>query len=104
MSIYGSWKAATISEGTSITSEINLGKSYDFLEVIIPPMDECKLYLRVSELTGGPWYDLGKETTTDLETFDRAASWTLGGFQYLKVVATASQTGTRSIRIRGMRY
>ena len=104
MSIYGNWWPATIAEGASITAEIDLIKSFDSLEVIIPPMDECKLYLQVSEQTGGPWYDLGRDTTTDLETFGRAASWKLGGFQYVKVVATANQTVERLIRIRGMRY
>ena len=104
MSVYGLWKPATISAGASITSEIDLGRSYDSLMLIIPPMDECKMYIQVSEQTGGPFYDLGKDTTTDLETFDRAAAWTLGGFQYIKVAATESQAAGRLIRIRGMRY
>lgn len=104
MSRYGQWIAATIAEGESKSVALDLGIEYDNLSVTIPSMDECKMYLQVAELLAGPYQDLGKETTTDLETFNRGAAWTLGGFRYIKVCSTVAQTGERLIRIKGMRY
>lgn len=104
MSVYGKPIAATISAGTSTSDAIDLGREYDYLSVQLPIMDECKLYLKVAEKLADTYYDLGKETTTDLETFDRADVWRLGGWRFIKVVATASQTAERLIRVTGMRY
>lgn len=104
MSRYGYWRSATISEGTRVSSAIDLGVEYDYLSVRIPGMDTCKLYLQVAEVLAGPYQDLGKETTTDLEAFDHADSWTLGGFRYVKVAATATQLSDKVIRLKGMRY
>jgi len=104
MSVYGAWVAATISSGTSSSAAVDLGREYDYLSVQIPGMDSCKLYLQVAEQVGGTYYDLGKETTTNEETFNRADVWRLGGWRFVKVVATAVQSGDRSIRICGMRY
>ena len=104
MSRYGQWVATTISAGGSKSTAIDLGIEYDNLSVTIPPMDECKMYLQVAELLAGPYQDLGKETTTDLETFDRGAAWTLGGFRYIKVCSTEPQTAQRLVRVKGMRY
>lgn len=104
MSVYGTWLPATIAAEATSSAVVDLGRDYDYLSIEIPEMDSCKLYLEVAERTGGTYYDLGKETTTDTETFDRADVWRLGGWQFVKVVASATQTAERLIRIRGMRY
>lgn len=104
MSVYGTWTATTIGAGASSSAAVDVGRDYDYLSVEIPEMDSCKLYLKVAEVLGGTYYDLGKETTTDEETFNRADVWRLGGWRYIKVVATASQVEERLIRVRGMRY
>jgi len=104
MSVYGQWKAATIAAGATKSAAIDLDREYDYLSIQIPAMDECKLYLQVAETTGGTYYDLGKDTTTDEEIFNRADVWRLGGYRFIKVVATTGQTAERLIRVCGMRY
>ena len=104
MSIYGRWKAATIAASGSKSSIVDLTRSYDRLTLEIPLMGECKLSLEVSEDLDGPYYELGKDTTTDLETFNRADVWQLGGWRYIKVVSSAQQSAERLIRVRGMAY
>jgi len=104
MSRYGQWVTATIAVGASESSAIDLGIEYDNLSVRIPRMDKCKMYLQVAEVLAGPYQDLGRETTTDLETFDRGAAWILGGFRYIKVCSTEPQMAERLIRVKGMRY
>jgi len=104
MSVYGDWKNATISAGGTITSAINLGRDYDYVSLQIPSMTPCKLSLRVAEMEGGTYYSLGSDTTTDEETFNRADVWRLGGYQFIKIVASKPQMGSVTIRVRGMRY
>jgi len=104
MSIYGEWLAATIeSDGTS-SGQVDLGKVYDFLDIQIPTMTACTIKLTVAEKLGGTYRDLGDGVTTDSGTFDRADAFKLGGYQYIKVVASKTQAAQRLIRVRGGRY
>lgn len=103
MAEVGRWFDATISSGERKTSAIDIGRDYDFLELMIPGMDSCKLYLQVSEREEGTYYDLGNDATTNEENFNRAAIWTLGGFRFIKVVSSVVQNQSVTIRIRGMR-
>ena len=104
MSVYGQWLAATISAGSDRSSAIDLGREYDYLEIQIPGMDACKLSLQVAEKLGDTYYDLGKDITTNEETFNRADVWKLGGYRFIKVVASKSPTSDALIRVCGMRY
>ena len=104
MSMYGAWLPATISQGTAITSAIDLGRDYDYLSIQIPSMDECKLSVWIAEKEGGTYLALGQPADTEEETFDRADVWRLGGYRFIKIAATQSQSAERLIRVRGMRY
>ncbi len=105
MSEYGSWKAATISAGGTSSLEVDLGRDYDYLEIQIPTLVSCTIKLQVAEKTGGTFYDLGDGVTTSAGTFNYADVFILGGWQFIKVVASVTQTSTdRLIRVRGMRY
>ena len=105
MSDYGSWKAATISAGGTSSSEVDLGRDYDYLEIQIPTLVSCTVKLKVAEKTGGTFYDLGDGVTTSAGTHNYADVFRLGGYQFIKVVSSVTQTSTdRLIRVRGMRY
>ena len=105
MSVYGSWKAATIAiDGTS-SAEVDLGRPYDYLEIEIPALISCTIKIQVSEKTGGTFYDLGDGVTTTAGTHNYADVFPLFGWQFIKVVASAQQTTTaRLIRVRGMGF
>ena len=104
MSVYGEFRAATITAGATSSAAIDLGRPYDYLSVILPSMTACKLRLQVSETVGGTYYDLGKDVSTDEETYGRADVWRLGGYQFVKVVSSRTQVTSTLIRVRGMRY
>lgn len=105
MSVYGEWTAASIAAGAQESSAIDLGRDYDRLSIEIPLMDSCKLSLQVAERIGGTYYNLGPNSTaTENETFNRADVWELGGFRFIKVVASQVQSAERLIRIKGTRY
>ena len=105
MSIYGEWKAATIAINGTSSAEVNLGRDFDFLEIQIPTLVSGTVKLQVAELTGGTFYDLGDGVTTAAGTHNYADVFYLGGYQFIKVVVSATQTTTeRLIRVRGMRF
>jgi len=104
MSVYGEWKAATIALNETSSAEIDLGRDYDFLEVQIPAIDSASLKVQVAEKTSGTFRDLGNSVTTSSGTHNYHDVWGIGGWQFIKVVASATQTGARLIRVRGMRY
>ena len=104
MSVYGEWKTATISADSNLSAAVDLGREYDYLSLTIPSIATCKLYLKVSETTGGTYYDLGKDTTTNEETFNRADVWRLGGWRFIKIASSEVQPNTVAIRVCGMRY
>lgn len=103
MGSIGSWMDATIAVGGSKSSGIDLGDKYETLELLIPEMGKCKLSLEVAENGNSTYYKLGEGVTTDEETFNRAATWLLGGFQWVKLVRTGGDSAAVTIRIRGRR-
>ena len=103
MSIYGDWLAATLT-GSTTSAEVNLGMSYDFLEIQIPTLDAAAtIKIQVAESAGGTFLDLGDGITTAGGTHNYHDVFKLGGWQFIKVVASASQTSVL-IRVRGGRY
>ena len=105
MSIYGQWVDAAISAGQPRTSAIDLGRDYDFLEVMLPGMAACTLTAEVSEQEAGTYFSLlGDETTVDEGGDKRADVWRLGGHRFIKIVSSVAQPNAVTIRIRGMRY
>ena len=105
MSLYGSWVTGTIAiDGTS-TDEINLGRDYDYIEIRIPALVSGALKLQTSNVTGGTFQDLGASVTTAATTGQYNDVWKLGGYQFIKIVSSATQTTTaRVFNIRGMRF
>ena len=105
MSIYGEWLAATIAASGTDSSEVNLGKDFDFIEIQIPTMDACTVKIQVAESSGGTFYNLGDAQTTTSGTHNYADVFKLGGYQFIKVIASAAQSsGAVAIRVRGMRF
>ena len=102
MSIYGEWKAAAIT--TTDSSAVNLGRDYDFLEIQIPTLATCTIKIKVAETLTGTYRDLGDGITTAAGTHNYHDVIKLGGYQFIKVIASADQTTARAIRVRGMRY
>lgn len=97
--------ANTITVTTATTTVIvDLAWPFDFLEVQIPTLEVCSISLQVAETLAGTYRTLGESLTTGLTTGNYNDTWKLGGWQYLKVICSATQTTQRLIRVRGMRY
>jgi len=105
MSIYGTWKTATITVATNAThsAEVDLGNDWDFLDIIIPSLTSCTLKLQAAQTTGGTFQDLGSGVTTPTTIGSYSDVWTLGGYRYVKVVSSASQGANETFQLRGWR-
>ena len=103
MSFYGQWLAATIVDESSSSAEVNLGGNFDFLQIQIPETVAATIKIQVSETSGGTFYDLGDGITTAAGTHEYADVFKLGGWQFIKVVPSTTQSSL-AVRVRGMRY
>ncbi len=100
--VVGEWQSATIIKGGTSTGAVDLGDNYKYLQIVIPTLDTATVKLTVSETPAGTFYDLDAVTTTS-GTHNYATTFNLGGYRYLKVVASAAQTTAAiAIRVRGL--
>lgn len=107
------WKAATIADEATTSSEVDLGRPYDTLLMIGTALDNAQLSIQVAEATGGTFQDLymilsadgtSAQVITDSSTTAKTYIMPLGGFQFIKIKASATQTnGPRAIRVCGVR-
>jgi len=104
MSIYSNWKTGTIATGGTSTGVIDLGKDYEYVQIILPTLTSCTLKVQVSDTVGGTYQDLGVSNITNTTTGGYGDVWKIGGYQFLKVVSSVAQAAARTIKVRGMRY
>lgn len=104
MSVYGQWLTVTIDQSGQKSDEVNLGRDYDYIELEIPALDTTTMNLEVSRTSGGTFQSLGS-TTEAVGLGALMDVWFLGGYQFIKLVCSASQNGgERIFYVRGMRY
>jgi len=105
MSVYGEWQDATIAKDGTKSSAVDLGRSYEWLQIVIPTIDSANVSFEVSETLAGTYQNLGSGSqviTAGTGAFTTVA--TIGGFQYIKVEVSAAQTtAARTFRVRGSR-
>lgn len=111
--IYGEWKNAITAKDGTTSAEVNLGRPYETLMVIIPTIDEASISVQVAEKTGGTFQDLYITSLSDADD-DQAITtagtggitWTvpIGGFQFIKIKTSAAQTTAAvTFRVCGVR-
>lgn len=102
MSVCGTWKTATIAASDTTSTEIDLGDNFDFMNVIIPTITNCKLSVQVAQASGGTFYDLGDGTVTSHTiTGNFATVFEVGGYQFVKIKSSVTQAAERSFEVRG---
>ena len=102
MSVYGEWQDATIASGTT-SAAVNLGRSYEWVQIIIPTITSGDISFTAAETLGGTYYTLGSGSQViTAGTGNFATVATIGGWQYIKVISSVSQT-TKTFRVRGSR-
>jgi hypothetical protein len=111
--LQGEWKNCTIAKDGTLSAEVDLARAYEKLMVVIPTIDEASISVKVSEKSGGTFQDLYLTSLTDGDD-DKAITtagvggitWTvyIGGFQFIKLLASAAQTTAAvTFRVCGIR-
>ena len=111
--LQGEWKDAVIAINTALSAEVDLGRVYDKVLVVIPTITAASISLQVAEKSGGPFQDLWFISDTDgddkqpltLVTGTGAITviFPLGGFCYIKVKSSANQAAAKTFRVCGIR-
>lgn len=102
-SVTGDWVTAHILKGGTTTQVTDLGDSFMYMNVIIPTLDTATVKVQVAESLGGTFYDLGDSVNTSSGTHNYADTFNIGGYRYIRLVASASQTTVAiDCRVRGI--
>ncbi len=107
MSIYGSWVSAVVASSGTVSAVADLKRDYEYVNIIIPTQDSATIGLQVgTDPTGSgtlTYQTLGiGSNVTAATTGAVTTTLELGGFQYVKVVSSATQTATRTYYLRGV--
>jgi len=111
--IHGEWKDATIAKDGTTSSEVDLGRQYETVLVVIPTIDTAQVTIQVAEKSGGTFQEVyvsdpadGGDNKLISASGTGGTTWVvpIGGFQYIKVKASAAQsTAARTFRVCGVR-
>ena len=104
MSAYGGWRTATIANGAATSDEVDLGRDFEFLDIILPTLTSCTIKIQVAKVGSGTYQDLGSSITTGTTTGAYSTTFKLGGWQNIKVVSSVNQGAAKSIEVRGWRF
>ena len=107
------WFDAVITFATdpNNSAEVNLRASYEYLTVLIPTLSNASITtVHISNTSGGTFYPVYQfdadatadfaHATTDADT-SKAATFRIGGAQYIKVVTDDNQTANTTFKVRG---
>jgi len=101
-SVVGDWQTANIVRGGTSTGAVDLGDNFMYLNVIIPTLDPATVKVTVAESEKDTFYNLDAVTTAT-GTHNYATTFKLGGYRFIKLVASAAQTTTAiDCRVRGL--
>lgn len=111
--LQGEWKTATIAKDGTTSGEVDLGRAYQRLMVVVPTIDSATISILVAEKAGGTFQNLYLASLTDGDDDQPITTagtggftWSvpIGGFQFIKIKAGAAQTtAARTFRVCGVR-
>lgn len=112
--LVGEWKNATITitSDDDLSAEVDLGRPYDTLLIVIPTITSSTVSVKVAEKSGGTFQDLYITATSDGDDDQPITTagtggitWIvpIGGFQFIKIATGAGQAANRTFRVCGVR-
>jgi len=96
------WQDAVVASSGTVSAAVNLGKDYEYINVIVPTCDSTTLALQVSK-DGTTYYTLGISAATAATTGNLATTLEVGGYQWIKIVCGSTQAAERTCPVRGYR-
>lgn len=100
-----------ISDSTTLSDEVDLGRSYTHILVLIPTITAAQISVRVAKGSGGTYYpvydflDIDADTdvlqATVSATTSKAIIFKIGCARYIKLYSSAEQVADRDFVVRG---
>ncbi len=111
--IFGSFIDCAIADNGTTSAAADLGRPYEWMAIIMPSLVSATITVQGSETSGGTYTTLYITNPTDGTNEPLTSSATtgsitwvvpIGGFQFIKLVSSESQTGgPETFRLRGFR-
>lgn len=109
---FSEWKPAVVAQSSVLSGEVNLGRAYKDLVVLVPALNSATVSLQIAMTAGGTYYPvqaLDADATghflhaTTAGAAAIAVPFKIGGAQFVKVLCGASQTSApRTFYVRGV--
>ena len=107
MSIYGAWTSAVIALGETVSAAADLGRDFEYLEIVIPTQTSATIGLQVGTNPAGgalAYKTLGiGSNVTAATTGNCVTTLELGGYRHVKVVSGTAQDAAETYYVRGYR-
>lgn len=100
----GIWQRAEIAASGTISSKVDVGGHFAYLQVVIPTITSAQLEVQVSETKDGTYQDFGQNALTVAGTGAYSDTWNLGGWRYIKIKSSVAQTTIENFEVRGITY
>lgn len=97
----GQWASVAIANGASLSSAIDLGRIYDFIQLDVPAVNATSVGIDVSRTAGGTYNALGTTAAVDISAGSKQYVLNIHGHQFLKVNCTNAQGAARTVWYRG---
>tara|TARA_Y100000310_G_C20127633_1_gene554374 strand:- start:213 stop:536 length:324 start_codon:yes stop_codon:yes gene_type:complete len=107
MTVYGEWQTGHLNNSVSntLTNIVDLGRDYDFLNVLFPSLTNTQIACQVAAPSDTDTFvTLGDGVNVDWTAGNRASVLLIGGWRFVKLLTTDAQAANRSFKMRGLRY
>ena len=102
----GDWTTGLVAKSGTKSAQINLGSECNFIDIEIPTLDSCTIYIsKISPDGSNTEYRCGDGVVTHTTTGNYATGFNLGTFcRYIYINLSAAQTtAARTFYVRGVR-
>uniref|UniRef100_A0A6M3IUH7 Tail protein n=1 Tax=viral metagenome TaxID=1070528 RepID=A0A6M3IUH7_9ZZZZ len=94
------WLAVNVANTAVNSAEVDLGRTFDKLQVDLPTIDASSINIGVSRTSGGTYKFLKNEALVDFTTGGMQHVFNIWGYQYLKLICNNAQTANRTFYVR----
>ena len=112
MSMYGTFKDCVIAISGQLSAEVDLGRQYDEMLIVMPTITQAAISVQVAEKSGDTAQSLyvtdpasgnNKQIISSLTT--GALTWIvpIGGARYIKLYSSVTQAAEETFRVCGRR-
>ncbi len=94
------WASVNVANAGTLSSAIDLGRIYDFIQLDVPPINTSTITIDVSKTAGGTYNALATTANVDVTTGSKQIVMNIHGYQFLKLNCVNAQGANRTFWYR----